>query len=70
MRYRVHFTKHHSSDFPGGVGESQFLGRAKSEDIHSSEGRRALGFEPFGYPAYKDEGERVLIGAANKILGF
>lgn len=28
-------------DFPGGVGESQFVGRGKMEDIESIEGKQA-----------------------------
>ncbi|KAJ7509767.1 DUF1479-domain-containing protein [Mycena galericulata] len=34
-------------DFPGGKGESSFIGRATEEDIHP-DGRRAIGFEKFG----------------------
>ena len=58
------------SDFPGGEGEAQFKGRAGVADIPDAAGRRALGFEPFKYSTYLNEGERAVVAAANQILGF
>ncbi|KAI0669555.1 DUF1479-domain-containing protein [Trametes maxima] len=57
-------------DFPGGEGESKFVNRVKLEDITHVDGRRVLGFEPFGYDSFLNEGERQVIAAANEILGF
>lgn len=34
-------------DFPGGEGESKFIGRGTIEDMQNREGRQLLGFEPF-----------------------
>ncbi|RPD60796.1 DUF1479-domain-containing protein [Lentinus tigrinus ALCF2SS1-6] len=59
-----------SPDFPGGEGESQFVGRARLEDITHADGRRILGFEPFEYDSYVNEGERKAVISANEILGF
>ncbi|EGO26082.1 hypothetical protein SERLADRAFT_447357 [Serpula lacrymans var. lacrymans S7.9] len=55
-------------DFPGGEGESKFLGRASAQDIHTREGRQALGFEPFvssaGSSSVKlhEEANKILFG--------
>ncbi|EIW54320.1 DUF1479-domain-containing protein [Trametes versicolor FP-101664 SS1] len=59
-----------SPDFPGGEGESRFVGRCGLEDIASPDGRRVLGFEPFGEKTFLNDGEREVIAAANEILGF
>ncbi|KAM5537853.1 hypothetical protein V8D89_008495 [Ganoderma adspersum] len=59
-----------SPDFPGGEGESRFVGRGTVDDITHTDGRRMLGFEPFKYASFVNEGERKAITAANKILGF
>ncbi|RPD57920.1 DUF1479-domain-containing protein [Lentinus tigrinus ALCF2SS1-7] len=59
-----------SPDFPGGEGESQFVGRAGVGDITSADGRSLLGFEPFEYSSYVNEGERKVVASANEILGF
>ncbi|KAJ7117571.1 hypothetical protein C8R44DRAFT_925086 [Mycena epipterygia] len=48
-------------DFPGGKGESAFVGRATIDDVHP-EGRRAVGFEKFG------DGNK-LSAEADRILG-
>ena len=45
-------------------------GRASLDDISHPDGRRVLGFEPFGYDTFVNEGERRAITAANEILGF
>ncbi|EJF60723.1 hypothetical protein DICSQDRAFT_107124 [Dichomitus squalens LYAD-421 SS1] len=58
-----------SPDFPGGEGESCFVGRGTIEHIMHPDGRRIIGLEPFKY-AFVDEGERRAITAANEILGF
>jgi hypothetical protein len=34
-------------DFPGGEGESKFVGRATTDDLKTLEGRRMFGFEEF-----------------------
>ncbi|KAH9935185.1 DUF1479-domain-containing protein [Epithele typhae] len=57
-------------DFPGGEGESRFVGRGTSEDVTTVEGRRTLGLEPFSYPPAASEGERRMIDLANNTLGF
>ncbi|GAA5863597.1 hypothetical protein JCM3774_006543 [Rhodotorula dairenensis] len=60
-------------DFPGGEGESRFVGRGTRADVHEdgkSEGLRALGYEPFVPAADETAGGRQVIEAANKILGF
>ncbi|KAJ3781462.1 hypothetical protein GGU10DRAFT_366649 [Lentinula aff. detonsa] len=45
---RIHFEKGlPAPDFPGGEGESKFVGRATKEDIRTISGRQAYGFEPF-----------------------
>ena len=53
----------YNSDFPGGEGESKFIGRADADNIQTSEGRQLLGLEPFD----NTSGSRV-ISQANKIL--
>ncbi|KAH7883473.1 hypothetical protein F5I97DRAFT_1982147 [Phlebopus sp. FC_14] len=52
-------------DFPGGEGESRFLGRGMLQDINSREGQQALGFEPF---VAADEAKSKLVNEANKLL--
>ena len=58
------------SDFPEGEGESQFEDRAMLQDVTHTDGRRLLGFEPFNCPSHPTERERLVVEAANKILGF
>ncbi|OWZ64013.1 hypothetical protein AYX15_04112 [Cryptococcus neoformans] len=57
-------------DFPGGVGESSFVGRGTQEDIESPDGRQAMGLEPFGISERLTPGERQVRQQANEILGF
>ena len=64
------FCPFYGRDFPGGAGESRFVGRATLEDITHFDGRRILGFEPFEYSSFVNEGERKAIASANEILGF
>ncbi|KAF7356273.1 Duf1479 domain protein [Mycena venus] len=52
-------------DFPGGPGESTFVGRATVEDVHPG-GRCAVGFEKF---ETAEDGSK-LFGEANRILAF
>lgn len=52
-------------DFPGGSGESTFTGRATAQDITTSQGRRALGFEPFVSGGVEND---ELVDAANRVL--
>lgn len=54
-----------SSDFPGGVGESGFLGRATPQDITTQQGRQATGFEPF---VATSDANGALVEEANRIL--
>jgi len=45
---RIHFEQGlPPPDFPGGEGESRFIGRASVEDITTPFGRQVYGFEPF-----------------------
>ena len=37
----------YNRDFPGGEGESKFIGRGTPADISSPEGRRMFGFDKF-----------------------
>ncbi|GAA5890452.1 hypothetical protein JCM6882_002925 [Rhodosporidiobolus microsporus] len=60
-------------DFPGGTGESEFVGRARVEDVHRAsgvEGRRAMGYAPFEAGKGETPGGRKVIEEANSILGF
>ncbi|KAJ7828264.1 DUF1479-domain-containing protein [Mycena olivaceomarginata] len=53
-------------DFPGGSGESAFVGRATVEDVYPGAGQRAVGFEKF-----ETAGESgKLFAEANSILAF
>jgi Protein of unknown function (DUF1479) len=56
------------SDFPGGKGESSFVGRGSVDDAQGSIGRRALGFEPFVIPDDASDVEADAIRTANTIL--
>ncbi|KAF7365655.1 hypothetical protein MVEN_00439100 [Mycena venus] len=53
-------------DFPGGSGESTFVGRATVEDVYPG-GRCAVGFEKFNETA--GDGSK-LFAEANRILAF
>ena len=55
-------------DFPGGEGESHHIGRATPENIETSKGRRAMGFESFEMKPLMTLGEREIISKANIIL--
>ncbi|KAK4330588.1 DUF1479 domain protein [Rhodotorula toruloides] len=60
-------------DFPGGAGESQFVGRAGKGDVHKDSGEaglRALGYAPFVPQEGETEGGKRVIEEANRILGF
>lgn len=60
-------------DFPGGEGESRFVGRAGVQDTHEGsgeEGRRAVGAERFVVSEGETEGGKTVIEQANKVLGF
>ncbi|KAF5309928.1 hypothetical protein D9619_010556 [Psilocybe cf. subviscida] len=46
-------------DFPGGEGESNFVGRATAADIHSEEGRRMLGLDTFPLTGSKTRDEFI-----------
>ncbi|GAA5993221.1 hypothetical protein JCM10908_004515 [Rhodotorula pacifica] len=60
-------------DFPGGEGESRFVGRASRADVHEgdkSQGLRALGYERFVPAQEETAGGKKVIEAANKVLGL
>ncbi len=52
-------------DFPGGEGESRHIGRATPENINTSEGRRAMGFEQFKIKSNMTSGEKEIVSKAN-----
>lgn len=55
-------------DFPQGVGETGFVGRAGEKDVETREGRRTLGFEAFEEGEEETEGGKRVIREANRIL--
>lgn len=55
-------------DFPGGEGESAFVGRATLENVRTSEGRRMLGFEPYDIPRDATPGATQVLKMANTLL--
>jgi len=56
------------SDFPGGEGESQCVGRGSVKDVKSFEGRRALGFEKFETSPLAARGHKDFLNGINCIL--
>ncbi|KAL0580983.1 hypothetical protein V5O48_001075 [Marasmius crinis-equi] len=48
-------------DFPGGEGESKFVGRGTADNITTKLGKQAYGFEPF-------DGTSPFVGKANAII--
>ncbi|KAG0659617.1 hypothetical protein C6P46_005108 [Rhodotorula mucilaginosa] len=60
-------------DFPGGEGESRFVGRATRADVHPQDnlrGLRALGYERFEPAKEETAGGKQVIEEANKVLGL
>ncbi|KAI9703484.1 MAG: hypothetical protein M1820_005788 [Bogoriella megaspora] len=63
-----------SPDFPGGVGESNHIGRPKVEDVAAM--TDDLGLQSFGLKEWDSSepgltpGERTMLDMSNKILGF
>ena len=55
-------------DFPGGEGESRHIGRATPDHIHTSEGKCAMGFEPFKIRSNMTPGEKEIVSKANAKL--
>jgi len=55
-------------DFPGGEGESTFVGRGIPEDVKTVEGRRVLGLSPYDVTAVSTPGAQYVVEQANKIL--
>lgn len=55
-------------DFPGGEGEARFVGRGVAGDVHTVEGRRVLGIEPYEVPEGATPGTVEAIEAARRIL--
>ncbi|KAI9150758.1 DUF1479-domain-containing [Paramyrothecium foliicola] len=59
------------SDFPGGKGESQHIGRPGVDALMSLtgvEGLRAFGFAPFDTKTASTEGEKAILGLGNNLL--
>ncbi|WVQ79010.1 hypothetical protein IAT38_001102 [Cryptococcus sp. DSM 104549] len=57
-------------DFPGGAGESEFVGRGVEANIESLEGKQAMGLAPLDVEGDLVPGDRHIREKANKILGF
>lgn len=60
-------------DFPGGEGEARHTGRPTESELRSwttSEGLRAMGFEKLQVNSDALPGQKSVVEAANKILGF
>lgn len=61
------------SDFPGGVGESQHIGRGDAATVMAMAGPEALrsfGFAPFDLAAAKMKGEADVLKYGNEVMGF
>ena len=61
------------NDFPGGVGESKFVGRGTEEDVAATggiEAKRAFGLAPFVEREGMSEGQKAVVAHANRVLGF
>ena len=61
------------SDFPGGVGESQHIGRGDAATVMAIAGPEALrsfGFAPFDLAAAKMKGEADVLKYGNEVMGF
>ena len=60
------------ADFPGGVGESEHVGRPDVEDLKrvaSEEGLRSAGFVPFDATKARSEGEAAVLRYGNSVMG-
>ncbi|VUC21251.1 unnamed protein product [Clonostachys rosea] len=60
-------------DFPGGVGESQHVGRpdaAALKELSNEAALRAFGFAPLDVAVAKEQEEASLLEYGNKVLGF
>ncbi|KAF4467848.1 DUF1479-domain-containing [Fusarium albosuccineum] len=60
------------SDFPGGQGESQHVGRPGLDALKAmtgTEGLSAMGFAPFDIPVDASEGEQKILRRGNDVLG-
>jgi hypothetical protein len=60
-------------DFPGGLGESEHIGRPTVDDLMNNAGKEAL--QALGLEAWSDDqqlldGERTILRRANEVLGF
>ncbi|TIA86916.1 hypothetical protein E3P99_03540 [Wallemia hederae] len=55
-------------DFPGGDGESRFVGRMNPEDVEAGPSRQLLGLEPFPIPPGASPGAKRTVKKANEIL--
>lgn len=53
------------SDFPGGEGESDFVGRARPAAVPVGMARRSMGLQKFEIKNGMSEAERNLLGACN-----
>jgi hypothetical protein len=57
-------------DYPGGVGESGFIGRSSEESLKTDVARAGMGYAPFQIATHASAGEKLVIQSANEILGF
>ncbi|KAF9462300.1 hypothetical protein BDZ94DRAFT_1309772 [Collybia nuda] len=57
-------------DFPGGVGESGFIGRANEKYLTTDAAKAGMGYGKFIPGSGATEGEKLVIQHANEILGF
>jgi uncharacterized protein YbaR (Trm112 family) len=61
------------SDFPGGQGESEHIGRPDAAAFMAMSGvqaQRSMGFSQFDVAAAKEEGEASVLRYGNEIMGF
>lgn len=61
------------NDFPGGVGESEHVGRPGVEtikEVGSTAGLKSLGYAPFDLSQARSEGEAEVLRYSNTVMGF
>jgi len=56
------------ADFPGGCGETGFVGKASVDDVRGQTARRAMGLEPFDEASAGYDLEKQLIREVNAEL--
>ena len=74
QKQREHFLQGiPAPDFPGGIGESQHIGRPDAATLMALAGQdalRACGFAPFDVSAAKERGEKEVLKYGNKVMGL